>query len=167
MAVGPTTTGAALVAPSPRAARAALADEIERLMAQLDALDGDPDLEDGDDDEDGADGEPSLGWTDAEARWNRYGHRVDPTGATYALDAEHDDCDREAGMNELWPTQSQDIPASIRGLRAGDDDEDGHDAEADRSDDEAPLGWAESESLTGDLRAGSPFGEDEGTPDDL
>lgn len=140
---------------------------IEELIAMRDSLDGDPDLEGEPDDEDGADGEPSLGWTDAEARWNRYSHRCDPkTGAVYELDAEQDDADREAGMNELWPTQSQDFPASVRGLRAGDDDEDGHDAEADRADEEAPLGWAETESLTGELRAGTYFGEDEDGDED-
>lgn len=98
----------------------------------------------------------SLGTRDARRGFSpaRYGHRCDPeTGAAFALDAEADDADREAGMNELWPTQSQDVPASVRGLRAGDDDEDGHDAEANRADEEAPLGGAESESLTGELRA--------------
>ncbi|GGE24979.1 hypothetical protein GCM10011390_50490 [Aureimonas endophytica] len=37
--------------------RRALADEIERLLRIIDALDGDPDLEPD------ADGEPSLGWS--------------------------------------------------------------------------------------------------------
>ena len=41
--------------------RLRIEDMIERLLAMLDEIDGDPDLEDGADDEDGGDLEPSLG----------------------------------------------------------------------------------------------------------
>ncbi len=53
----------------------ALAD-MELLVALLDAVDGDPDMEDGADRElDGADDEPTLGWTDIEARRASYAAR--------------------------------------------------------------------------------------------
>lgn len=139
-----------------------LEDMIEELIAMRDQLDGDADLEDGHDAEaDPADDEQSLGWTDTEAR-GRYAPRCDSkTGAVYEPDAEQDDSDREVGLNELWDTQSQDIAAHARGTDLPDDDEDGHDAEHDTADAEAQLGWAESESLTGELKAGTCFGEDE------
>lgn len=126
---------------------------IEELIAMRDALDGDPDLEDGHDAEaDGADAEPALGWTEQEAKFGRYGVN-DPGEA-------------ETGWNELYASQSQAADPLARGVGGEDDDEDTHDAEAYRADDEASLGWAESESLTGDLTAGSYFGEDEDGEDD-
>lgn len=46
-----------------RPVRRVLEDEIERLIAMLDELDGDADFEQGEDDEDGHDAEPCLGWS--------------------------------------------------------------------------------------------------------
>jgi hypothetical protein len=52
-----TTTADAMPALSPATLRQNIEASIERLLAMLDTLDGDPDLEPD------ADGEPSLGWT--------------------------------------------------------------------------------------------------------
>ena len=58
-------------------------DEIERLIAFLDRAAGDPDLEDGGDDELGQDGELSLGWTgtinQTGQRFGLNGIRTQPT----------------------------------------------------------------------------------------
>lgn len=48
------------------------ADRIERLIGFLDATDADPDREDNGDGEAEPDEEPSLGWTEQEARWGKY-----------------------------------------------------------------------------------------------
>lgn len=50
-------------APEPLKARREIENHIERLIAALDALDGDPDLEGDADFEPQGDDEPSLGWT--------------------------------------------------------------------------------------------------------
>lgn len=104
--------------------RRAIADEIERLLALLDELDGDenlepylagwrlgpdPDLEDdSEEDEPIGDEEPSLGWThtdnQAARRW--HGHPRDGYGALDG-EAEHDgrepDADDEDGHDEEGP----------------------------------------------------------------
>lgn len=127
MAVGTTTTGA-LVAPTLHARRTAIADEIERLIAALDEMDGDPDLEDGHDAEaDGADTEPALGWTEQEARFARYGVN-DPGEA-------------EATWNELHASQSQAADPLARGVGIEDDDEDGADREWSMGWEQLDQGW--------------------------
>jgi hypothetical protein len=63
---------------------------VERLIAFLDALSGEPDLEDGGDDEPSEDPEPSLGWTDMESRYS-------VRAATSDIDAELDEADDEDG----------------------------------------------------------------------
>lgn len=62
--------------------RRAIGVAIERLIAMLDAMDGDPDLEDGRDDE------PSLGWTEA---WGGRGYVAcrDDDGADREDENEH------------------------------------------------------------------------------
>ena len=71
-----------------RILRREAAAEIERLIAFLDALGGDPDLEDGNDAEENVN-EPSLGWTttinQAAATDRRFGSQWD-----YDVDLEHD-----------------------------------------------------------------------------
>ncbi len=69
-------------------------------MTLLDRIDGEPDLEDGGDDEENGDREPSLGWTpDAEHR-GKYG----PSDG-YDLEHEHDgqepDADFEPSLGSL------------------------------------------------------------------
>jgi len=70
--------------PDHRAVRIAIEAEVERLISLLDDMDGDPDLEPSlagfnvdNDDREGGDvldtGEPSLGWTEMEARFGNYG----------------------------------------------------------------------------------------------
>src|SRR5450631_3202138 len=69
---------------------------IELLIAALDELGGDPNLEDNADDEPGTDEEPSLGWTTTfnQASRNRMGdHSCD--------DLEQDDADKEPGLGAL------------------------------------------------------------------
>lgn len=83
MPASPNTT------PMPEKLRPTIEAEIERLIALLDAMDGDPDLEPSlgfnvlmltyagavdlvDLEGDTADDEPSLGWTELEARFGRY-----------------------------------------------------------------------------------------------
>ncbi len=62
------------VTPNRRSARHELADIIDRALAALDALDGDPDLEPDDDGEDGGDLEPSLGASEVNAQfWSQIG----------------------------------------------------------------------------------------------
>ena len=46
---------------------------IEHLLSVLDHFDGDENLEEDDPAEEGGDDEPSLGWTDMQARFERYG----------------------------------------------------------------------------------------------
>lgn len=46
---------------------------VERLISILDLFDGDENLEESDTDEDGGDEEPSLGWSDMQARYDAYG----------------------------------------------------------------------------------------------
>jgi len=68
-------------------------DEIDRLIGFLDATDDyvSRELEDSVDDNpqsDEGEAEPSLGWTEQEARWGRHAWSAD-------IDAEHDNCDSE------------------------------------------------------------------------
>jgi hypothetical protein len=74
--------------------RASIEAEIEWLIALLDAVDGDPDLEPHSDDEPGGDEEPSLGWTRTlnQARADRRGLGVTPAEWLCGCDveAEHD-----------------------------------------------------------------------------
>jgi hypothetical protein len=85
-----------------RILRKEAAAEIERLIAFLDALGGDPDLEDGHDDEADID-EPSLGWTttinQAARTEQRFGSQWD-----YDTEQEHDgsepDVDDEEGGDD-------------------------------------------------------------------
>ena len=69
-------------------------DEIDRLLEFLDASDLDPDVEDGGDDEDGRDAEPSLGSLDRVPNQNRSWL----TAPAYILDCELDDCDDEPSL---------------------------------------------------------------------
>lgn len=97
----------------PEHARLSVENEIERLIGMLDTLDPDPDLEDNGDGEPDADGEPSLGWTEMEARFGRYGDNVDD------LEAEADD-EPELGsleqMNQTRWAKGQDGEPSLGSL---------------------------------------------------
>ena len=73
-------------------ARQEVAETIERLIAILDQIDGEADLEPaGDEEEDGTEGEPSLGWTTTEASYG-----VKPLA--WSVDAELDDADAEPSL---------------------------------------------------------------------
>jgi len=63
--------------------------EIERLLAFLDATDGEADLEEDDREGEDADGEPSLGW---------------PNNGPVALDGEHHDIDAELDEADAEPS---------------------------------------------------------------
>ena len=116
---------------------------IEELIAMRDALDGDPDFEpDAEDEDDGA-AEPTLGAPerharrDSQARW-ACGDRAEgeaeitmPTAGTWR------------GFND-----SQDVEPRHCGYDVPDDDEDPHDAEADRADEEPTLGAPERHAPT-------------------
>jgi hypothetical protein len=147
-----------------RRLRREAADEIERLLALLDALDGDPDLEPtlgylppGMPDEaepSGDEGEPSLGWTEGEARFG-----CNPVFCGGA-DLELDQSDDEPSLGALeWATafyvthRNADGTARTVRLREGDqtvwaagvtdDREDEHDREYDP----AELGIADLDGL--------------------
>ena len=70
---------------------------VEHILAVLDELAGDPDLEDGGDDEDGQDGEPDLGWTATTRQqgqnWQGGGHL-----ANFCHDNELDTADAEPSL---------------------------------------------------------------------
>ena len=112
-----------------RILRREAAAEVERLIAFLDALGGDPDLEDGGDDEEEPD-EPSLGWTTTFNQTSR--NRLGGTG-----DEEQDDADREPSLGSrsainqlLWADGStKDFEDEHDGREPDVDDEDGHDTE--------------------------------------
>lgn len=82
---------------------------IEDLILLLDEIDGDPDQEDDDPTEPGEDGEPSLGWTDAEAA---HGNRnVSVWDAD--LEEEHDGREPDDGIYaESAPTRRAQSTAS-------------------------------------------------------
>jgi hypothetical protein len=75
-----------------RILRREAAAEVERLIAFLDALGGEPDLEDGGDDEPDDDGEPSLGWADMEGRYGA------PVTLPFSVDVELDEADSEPSL---------------------------------------------------------------------
>lgn len=103
--------------------RRAVESLVEGLIDLLDDIDGDPDSEDhphvdgGDDDR--SDFEPSLGWTDLEARFSRYADPDVPDG-----EDEHDG--RESGLG--WTAHEAAFGRysllSRRGLEDNHDDED-------------------------------------------
>jgi hypothetical protein len=130
--------------------------EIERLLAFLDATDGDSDMEpelagtdalhDGGEDED-TDAEPSLGWP-------LHGPSALDKSHAHDLDAELDEADQEPSLaspeGATCPDRAEARYASVPDSQASwargnsadmesatgrnDDDEDGHDAEEDKSD---------------------------------
>jgi hypothetical protein len=64
---------------------------IEMLIAYLDLIAGDPDREDVDQDGEGEDAQPSLGWFDRMADQTKSWQTRSP----WVVDIEQDDCDRE------------------------------------------------------------------------
>lgn len=137
---------------------------IEQLIDSLDRLDGDGEQEDDDpdedddasddddpgeddlDEEDGGDEEPALGWTDREARLGRYQHNP-----------QHDE-EPTLGREELHERNPQTFWGGLSGAPPKDDELDQEITDAPHDDEwqdrEHSIGWAESESLTGDLRQG-------------
>ena len=88
--------------PTPDLVRPMLESAIERLIAILDVIDPDPDLEDGGDAEPDEDGEPILGWTGMQAAYGRYGtHDIDADGC------ELDEADAEPELGSLDAQHSQ------------------------------------------------------------
>jgi len=87
--------------------------EIERLIALLDTIEGDCDLEDG------GDPEPSLGWSEMECRYGKY-----PEGAQdeRELEDEHDEDGADSEPEET--------------------DEDGDEQDSSRSEDDNAYGGA-------------------------
>lgn len=107
----------------PLATRLDVETEIERLIAFLDEIDGDPDLEDDDPAEEGGDTEPSLGWT-----YTLSGVHVAPRAEGYELDLE-EQCEDEGGQ------------CDDEGFPWGDDEPD--------NDGEHSLGWSLDGTLAG------------------
>ncbi len=138
-------------------------DEIERLLSFLDQTDGDPDFEPslagyslGMDDREGdpADTEPSLGWTDQEARWGRHATPAD-------VDTELDASDDEPSLGSIDGNQ-EGWAAGKTDDREGDgcaDDREGdelvHGGEAVHENDEPSLGWTDEEAARGRTYAGT------------
>ncbi|KQY18169.1 hypothetical protein ASE23_15740 [Rhizobium sp. Root73] len=69
---------------------------IEHLLSVLDHFDGDESLEEDDAPEAGGDDEPSLGWAEMQARFDRYG-AGDLHHYVYGYDRELDTADDEDG----------------------------------------------------------------------
>jgi hypothetical protein len=82
-----------------RILRAEVAREIERLIVFLDATGGDPDLEDGHDDEEEPN-EPSLGWTSTlnQASGKRFGDVFSDVDLEHEHDGREPDVDREPSL---------------------------------------------------------------------
>ncbi|MGE4250854.1 MAG: hypothetical protein AB7F09_15795 [Parvibaculaceae bacterium] len=96
--------------PAPEILRPVIESEIERLIAILDVLDGDPDLEDDETEADNADDEPSLGFSEWGSIWSRPGEYSSPEA-----DLELDDYDNEPSLGS--PNVS--LPAPLYGFFCG------------------------------------------------
>jgi hypothetical protein len=124
-------------------------DEIDRLIRFLDDTDNHMEREEAVDDVgcDDTEGEPSLGWTEQEARWGKHAWSAD-------IDAELDRADYEPalaspenhpGSQDHWAAGSRDDRESDPGHddREPDvDDEDGGDKEP-------AFGWSDEEAARG------------------
>lgn len=101
--------------------------EIDRLLDFLDRLDGDPDLEDGGDDE------PSLGWLERQRGF--VAHAESATAP-----------DLEVGEGDLEPSLGRPdeiVDQRFTAIGAYDDREAEHDGREPGGDEEPSLGWAE------------------------
>jgi hypothetical protein len=137
-------------------------DEIDRLIRFLDESDNHMAIEDCAvdddpcDDADEGNAEPSLGWTEQEARWGKHANPAD-------IDAELDTCDDEPALGSVntyhnhtrWTEGNADD-------REGDgcaDDREGdelvHGGEAVHENDEPSLGWTDEEAAIGRTYAGT------------
>lgn len=135
------------------AMRRRMEEAVERLIAVLDALDGD------------SDAEPSLGYQlpgdplDTEEEHN--GCEPDTDAEPSIGWSEHEALSGEI-RGSGWDSEDCEVTAPER-YGAGfvhcgqDDEEDGCDQEYDRADREPSLGWSEGESLTGSITNHVPF----------
>ena len=111
-----------------------------------------------DDEGDEGEAEPSLGWTEQEARWGRHAWSAD-------IDAELDSCDDEpslAAPNQYNGGGQTDWAAGTKDDREGDGcaddregDEEQHGGEAGHENDEPSLGWTDEEAARGRTCAGT------------
>lgn len=91
-------TGEPEFRPTPDLIRPMLESAIERLIAILDEISPDPDLEDNGDGEPDEDGEPLYGWTGMEGSYGRYSPEYNGQGAD---ELELDDADDEPDLGSL------------------------------------------------------------------
>jgi hypothetical protein len=118
-----------------RKLRTKAADEIDRLLAFLDAVDDtDVDSQCEDNPVDDLETEPSLGWTDSEAKHGRYGD-------SWSVDVELDKCDDEPslGSSAALSSSSQAHWAQGASDEREDMNEDGDSSWANTVDDEPSL----------------------------
>jgi hypothetical protein len=135
-------------------------DEIDRLIGFLDKTDDYMfrELEDAIDDNphgDEGEAEPSLGWTEQEARWGKHAWSV-------FIDEELDRCDDEPSLGALPSTDQTGWEKHGGDDREGDgcaDDREGddlqHGGEGVHENDEPSLGWTDGEAAEGRTYAGT------------
>lgn len=115
--------------------------EIDRLLDFLDRLDGDPDLEDGGDDE------PSLGWLERQRGFTAHAE------VTTLPDLEESEGDLEPSLGRPDEIMDQRFTA----IGPYDDREAEHDGREPSGDEEPSLGWAEGR----ETQVGHCFGTDD------